>query len=109
MPDVSVSRLRTPLMVLKKGDKVIKWAYDMTEINSWTEVDMKGCEAFYVKGLGSWRADQLRHVINIDGLDNMIDNVIFDDNTIITSWLSSNTSDIRKEYVLANEFSIAKL
>ena len=103
--------LDTPVMILKKGSKVHKWAYTIDEANSWTAADLRGRESFYVKGLGSWSADQLKQVIKSDGLNEMI-KIIDHDNDgdeVMDDWLSDDKCDKRKEYVLANEFSIAKV
>jgi len=44
-----------------------------------------------------------------DGVSKMIDVVEFDNDEIIDDWLSDKKADTRKEYILANDFSIAKL
>jgi hypothetical protein len=39
----------------------------------------------------------------------MIDMLDFDDTDIIDDWLSDKKSDKRKEYILANDFSLNKV
>ena len=67
----------------------------------------------YFKGLGSWSDADLRKVIEVEGLDAMMQKVQLDlDNTkdvdILDAWLGSN-SQLRKDLILENDFNIAKI
>ena len=63
----------------------------------------------YYKGLGTWPKEDLEQVIDTDGLDKMLMKFEFDSKDIIDDFMSDKKSDVRKEYILNNEFSIAKI
>ena len=99
-----IGMLQTPVLMVTKNDKPIKWQYKINET-----IDLKyGEVSSYKKGLGSWDIDELKHVVKTDGLQKMINIVEFDDDKIIEEWLGDD-SEPRKKYILANDFSIAKL
>ena len=96
--------LSTPVKFIKKGKVPVRWTYDLNE-----EMTPKTGEIFkYVKGLGTWNAPDLKYIIQKEGLSKMISMIVFDDDEIIGHWLDKSV-DKRKEYILANEFSISKL
>lgn len=95
--------LVTPVKVVKKNGKPIRWAYDFYE-----ELSPKNGEEFsWMKGLGSWDIDDLKTIIEKDGLEKMIRLFVFDNEQIIDEWLG-NDSEPRKKYILENDFSIVK-
>lgn len=99
-----IGMLQTPVMMVTKNDKPVHWHYRLNE-----EVELKSGEvSSYKKGLGSWDIDELKHVVKTDGLQKMINILDFDDDVIIDEWLGDD-SEPRKKYILANDFSIAKL
>ena len=98
-----VGILNTPVKVERKNRKILSWVYDLNdEINSKNEI-------IYKKGLGSWSQKDLELVIKKDGLENMIEIIEFDDIEIIDDWLNKDLADKRKDYIMKNDFSIAKL
>jgi DNA gyrase/topoisomerase IV subunit B len=82
----------------------VKWVYTINE----ELTPKKGEEFSYVKGLGTWDIDDLKYIIEKDGLKKMIDMFDFDSEEIIEEWLGDN-SEPRKKYILKNDFNIAKL
>lgn len=96
--------LQTPVIGVTKKDKLTSWFYNLSD-----EVKLKAGETSnYYKGLGSWDMEDLKQVVQKDGLAKMIDMIEFNDDKIIDEWLGSD-SEPRKKYILENDFSIAKL
>lgn len=99
-----IGMLQTPVIVITKNNKPIRWHYKLNA----NDTAKKGEESNYYKGLGTWNTDDLKYVVQKDGLNKMIDILEFDDDTIIEEWLGKD-SEPRKKYILANDFSIAKV
>jgi DNA topoisomerase-2 len=100
-----IGMLNTPVIGVKKGNKIIRWSYNTSE-------DLKvksGEDSHYYKGLGSWVEKDLKDVVQQDGLDKMIQMIDFDSDEIIQDWLAGENSDKRKDFIGANIFNIAKL
>ena len=107
MPELKgkIAMLQTPMIVVKKNGKPVRWSYSISE-----SVEPKSGEvAHWMKGLGSWKTSDLQHVVETDGAQKMIDIIEFDDSMIIDDWLSESAVDKRKEYILDNDFNIAKI
>jgi DNA gyrase/topoisomerase IV subunit B len=100
-----IAMLQTPMIVVKKNGKPVRWSYSLSD-----SLEPKAGEvSHWMKGLGSWKTSDLQHVVETDGTNKMIDIIEFDDIMIIDDWLSDSSSDKRKEYILANDFNIAKI
>lgn len=100
-----VGVLNTPVKAAKKGKKLVRWTYDLNG-----ELKLKsGEELKYFKGLGTWTKNDLQQIIEKDGLENMIEIFDFDNIEILDDWLSDKKADKRKEYIIDNEFDIAKV
>lgn len=97
--------LRTPIATSSKNRKVQDWVYRIDEIQH-----MKG-DISYKKGLGSWKPADLELVIEKDGLDKMFEPLTYSeaDEEAILNWYGADTTDKRKEYIMANEFDLIKL
>lgn len=107
MPELkgNIGMLQTPVIGVTKKDKLVNWHYNLND-----KVQLKaGEKSSYYKGLGSWDSDDLKQVVQTDGIDKMIQLIDFNDDEIIDDWLSDKKSDVRKEYILENDFSIIKL
>jgi DNA gyrase/topoisomerase IV subunit B len=89
----------TPIMATFKNGKIDKWFYEIRN-------DIKGK---YFKGYGSWKKEWLKEVIKTDGLDKMLEKVDIDNQEILNNWLSSKTSDKRKEYIKEYSLDINKI
>jgi DNA topoisomerase-2 len=107
MPELKgkIGMLQTPVIGIKKANKLVRWVYSLND-----DVSIKpGEQSKYYKGLGSWKESDLKEIVASDGMSKMIDFIEFDDDNIIDDWLSDKKADVRKEYILENDFSIAKL
>lgn len=107
-----IGMLQTPIVAISKKDKIVKWHYNLSEVDH-SQVE-KGALSEYKKGLGGWTADELKVVIEKDGIDKMIRIIEFDDKTspeVLDNWLNSDSekSDKRKEYIKNNDFDLIKL
>lgn len=99
-----IGMLQTPVIMITKKDVPVSWIYNLND-----SVKLKAGEvASYKKGLGSWDIEDLKYVVQKDGLSKMINMLEFDNDKIIDDWLGDD-SEPRKNYILANDFSIAKL
>jgi len=106
MPELKgkIGMLQTPVIMVTKKDVPVSWQYNLND-----SVKLKSGEvASYKKGLGSWDIEDLKHVVQKDGLSKMINIIEFDNDKIIDDWLGDD-SEPRKNYILANDFSIASL
>ena len=97
-----IGMLQTPIMTIVKNKKLVSWSYSLghTKLKS-------GESVAYKKGLGSWKEDELKEIIQKDGLNNLIQLIDMDDESLIEDWLGKD-SEPRKGYILENDFSIAK-
>lgn len=101
----SLGRLNTPVKVVFKEGKPVRWTYNLDEN---MKID-KGEKIKYLKGLGSLTSEIMEAVLNKDGLDKMIVDYDFDDLNIMKDFLSVEEADKRKEYIRNHKFSIASL
>lgn len=97
--------LETPVIGIKKNGKLIRWYYSLEESYELSS----GENATYYKGLGTWDSKDLKHVVNVDGLENMIKLLDLSDNTQYENWLANDKVEKRKELLNNHIFSIAKL
>lgn len=100
----NISVLQTPVICITKNDKPVRWYYGLSDdikVN-------KGESSDYKKGLGSWDVEDLKYILSVDTIDKMIEKLEFDSDEIIENWMGEDSKP-RKEYILDNNFSIAKL
>lgn len=100
-------RLRTPVKSAMRGGRIVRWAYNLED-----ELEIKqGETSYYLKGLGSWSSEELQQVVVTDGFNNIVQKVDLNNPTlssILEAWLGDD-SQIRKDMILSNDFSIAKI
>jgi DNA gyrase/topoisomerase IV subunit B len=94
----------TPVQCVLKNKKMLRWIYNIGD-----PLNLKAGEVGkYFKGLGSWKAKDLEHVVKTDGITNMIEMFSMDDQDkiIVDDWLNGSKADRRKEYLRDNVFDI---
>ena len=95
-------KLNTPVQIAIKNKKPQHWSYDLGG-----EFTLKKGEVGkYMKGLGSFKAELLREIVQQDGIENMIKLFELDDSNVLNDWLSGDRADARKEYIANNKFDI---
>lgn len=110
LPDYAdkVYFLQTPVKGATKNDSLVRWSFNLND-----DLKIKANEkSRYFKGLGSWDREELKMVIEKEG-DRIFEKVSMDLNSmghqkILEAWLG-NDSQSRKDYILANDFNIAKV
>lgn len=101
--EYKVGFLKTPIVAVFKNDRIQRWSYSLEQKIKCGKTE----KSFYFKGLGSWEKDDLKHVIETDGLKKMIVMINFKNADVaIDEWMG-NDSSIRKKYILDNDFKIA--
>ena len=85
-----------------KNKKPIRWNYNLGA----TFELKKGEVGKYMKGLGSYKPELLKHIVDVDGISNMIKIFNLDNDTILDDWLNGEKSDTRKDYISKNVFDI---
>ena len=102
--------LRLPLICMKdsKG-KIIEMFGDFNEYNNWLKKNPNSkLECKYYKGLGSWKDKEIKELVSKYGIEKFIEPMEMDKDSLklIDEWVGKKNSDIRKEYLKQNEFSI---
>lgn len=103
-----IKYLRTPLVTLKKGDKILKYFFTFEEYQAYlAEHPRVSGEWKYYKGLGSWADGELKGIIDKEGLDRFLVTFDYTEDTheILVNWMSKETSDFRKEMIKALQLS----
>lgn len=107
-----IKRFVTPLMVAKDNNNSIKkWFYSFDDYRAYEAKATTKFKYEYKKGLGSWNQDELEYIIDKDGLENMLEVMVLDDDAAesIDSWLNGARADKRKEMLEGYEFNIMNL
>jgi len=96
------AELATPVQAVIKNKKMQRWVYKLGD-----PLNLKpGETGKYYKGLGSFKATDLEHIVKVDGIENMLRLFNLDDTEILDDWLSNTKTDKRKEYLQKNFFDI---
>ena len=105
-----LKKLMTPIICMKDNKGEIKeFFFTLDEYNKWLakhkETKLKTC---YYKGLGTWKAKELRELTMKFGFNKFVQTLEYDSKSlgIIDDWLNKKKADVRKEYLRNNEFSI---
>lgn len=107
-----IKQLRTPLIILKKGNIIKHFFFTFDEYNDWCSSNsQKGLELKYMKGLGSWKQDELNQLFEKHSFEYFLDTLewTFDANMHIHQWLSQTEIKQRKEYLMKNTFNMFKV
>lgn len=105
-----LKKLMTPIICMKDGKGEIReMFFDFSEYNSWLDAH-KGTslKTHYYKGLGTWKANELRELVAKYGVGKFIQTLEYDERSVeaIDDWLNKRKADVRKAYLKGNEFSI---
>lgn len=106
-----VKQLRTPLIILKKGNKINHFFFTFDEYNEWCEKNsQKGYELKYMKGLGSWKQEELIQLFDKYDFSFFADELkwTYDSERYIHEWLSSSEVQKRKDYLMVKCFNMFK-
>jgi len=94
--------LQTPVLIALKNKKPVRWTYELGK-----KFPLKSGETGkYMKGLGSYKPELLKHIVKTDKLENMIKLFDVDDETILDDWLSGDKVETRKMMLSKNVFDI---
>lgn len=101
--------LQTPVRGVTVKGELKRWSYDLRE-----DLQLKPNEQVqYYKGLGTWDREDLKFVVDSEGFENILMKIDLDLQNaehlaILEAWLGSD-SQSRKNFILANDFNIAKI
>lgn len=98
--DNRIVRLVTPLVVCyDKKDKPVKWFFNLNEFKNYNNAN--NYRVKYYKGLGSWKKEELQAIIDIQGIDSLIQPFVLDEQAeqYFNWWLSTKETDKRKEFI----------
>lgn len=101
--------LRTPLTVGKKKGKIVKYFFELEEYKDYIRKSPDhGLDFHYYKGLGTWEKDDLKALIEREGIDHFVQTFEWDETAAvrIEEWLGKRNADIRKEYIRQGKFMI---
>ena len=101
--------LRTPITVGKKKGKIVKYFFELDEYNAFIRSNPNhGLDFHYYKGLGTWEKEDLKFLIEKEGLDHFIQTFEWDETAAvrIEEWLGKRNADIRKDYIRGRKFTI---
>lgn len=97
--------LATPVQAVIKNKKIVRWIYNLED-----NLNLKAGESGkYFKGLGSWKAKDLEHVVKTDGIESMLRLFKLNSDDTLDNWLSGEKSDKRKQYLSNNHFDITAI
>lgn len=105
--------LRTPVIVgYDSKENIIEWFYDAEDLQVFEKANPKTKLTFeWKKGLASWDQKELQFIIKEEGLDNMLETMVYDDKAFdsLNNWLNGKMADKRKEMLDGFEFNIVNL
>lgn len=105
-----IYRLRTPIMIAKKKNKIIAHFFTLDEYREWeAKNNTKGLEFKYSKGLGSWKKEELKELIDNHGIDSFLEYFTLDEVDAIDRWLSNKRADDRKVELSNYELELNKV
>lgn len=105
-----IYRLRTPIMIAKKKNKIVEFFFTLDDYREWERTNKKtGLEFKYSKGLGSWKKEELKELIDTHGIDTFLEYFTVDEVDAIDRWLSNSRADDRKVELSNYELEISKV
>jgi len=107
-----IKYLKTPMIVLKRKNKIENWFFNFNEYNEWLKTNsLENLDFKFYKGLGTWKKEELQFIIQQIGLDKLVETFEFDETSkeTISHWMGNAYSDKRKEFLRGREFNIERL
>lgn len=103
-----ISYFQTPIIVAKKKDKIVKYFITLKEYKDFENKTTEHYVYEYKKGLGSWKKEDLKFIIDKEGLDKFIIDFEADEEYIesMKNWMSDSTVNKRKENLINCIFDI---
>ena len=116
VPDViksgKVCFLRTPLIAGKRKGKIEVYFFSLGEYKKYCETHKtSGLDFHYYKGLGTWKKEDLRDIIDRDGIDNFIVELEYDAEApkLLSDWLGHANANKRQDYLRGKSFDIGTM
>jgi DNA gyrase/topoisomerase IV subunit B len=100
------------MVITDKNDNLIKWYYTLSEYQEDQPNIKPGYTHMYIKGLGSLSSKNLKKIIEKDGIEKMIEPIVFDtekDGKIIERWMTDEGIDYRKMVLEQKSFDISNI
>ena len=110
--DGKLYKLNTPVMVITdKNDKLVKWYYSLNDYNQDKHNINPSHNCIHKKGLGSHTSEDLAYIVEKDGLENMIEQIIVtpEDGEIIEKWMTDEGVLFRQDVLRSKAFSIENI
>jgi len=98
-----IKYLKTPMICFFKKGVPTNWFFTFQEYNQWiSKNDVRGLEFKYFKGLGSWKPESLKYILEHDKFDSFVETFEPDKSSedYIKIWMSDNNEE--KQNVLRN-------
>lgn len=101
-----IKYLKTPIAAIVENKKIKKYWFTLKEMNEYLSKNkIKSNQTLkYYKGLGSFRSETLKELIQLGGgIDNFLEDMLLDEqtNSIIDNWVGEKQENVqsRKEYL----------
>ena len=110
--DGKLYKLNTPVMVITdKNDKLVKWYYSLNDYNQDKHNINPSHNCIHKKGLGSHTSEDLAYIVEKDGLESMIEQIVVtpEDGEIIEKWMTDEGVLFRQDVLRSKTFSIENI
>ena len=111
-----IKYLKTPIAAIVENSKIVKYWFTLKEMNEYLNNNkLKTKQTLkYYKGLGSFRADTLKQLIDSGGgLENFLEDLIINEKSekILDDWIGEKPENVlsRKEYLRNYQLDINKV
>ena len=106
-------RLRTPIVCLRNAkNQIEKMFFNLVEYKEYEKNNSNSkLISHYYKGLGSWKAKDLKELVNKYGLDYFLEPLVYDEEstTYIHNWMDGKEAESRKEYLRNYSLDLDKI
>lgn len=106
-------RLRTPIVCLRNNkNQIEKMFFNLAEYKEHEKNNPNSkLIPHYYKGLGSWKAKDLKELVNKYGLDYFLEPLVYDEASTkyIHNWMDGKEAESRKEYLRNYSLDLDKI